>query len=552
MPTITIDGKEIEVAPGTRLIDAAEEAGIHIPRFCYHPGLSVAGNCRMCEVEIEGPPKLEPACNTVCRDGMVVHTDNERVRKTRASILELLLIHHPIDCPVCDQAGECKLQDYYMRHGAYKSRFDLEDKLAKPKMVDLGREIMLDNERCVNCTACVRFSAEISGEAELGMFQRGDNSRIGTVGARPLTSRYAGNLVEVCPVGALTNIDFRFRRRVWFLTSTDSVCDGCARGCSIRVDHDVSHAYKKSSDRVFRYRARYNPRVNDYWICDAGRYSYKRIDARDRIAHPQLRDGTTLDWSAALDRIMAALGAAARVDVILSTDRTCEEMHAALSVLGPLARTIEGRVSGAGMGESDDYLRLEDHTPNRRGALELGLPAEANANESEIEGILDRAARGETDLLLVLGVDLTSGDLDNEVVQRAMAGATLSVYSGSRPGGTGRLADLLLPRAMFAEQSGTFVNADGLIQRIRTCVEPLGEARPEWSWLDDLALRLRAEPGPPDDSGRFARIADRFPFFSGLGLETISPLGTPGRGIEMPETPVAPGLRQPSKEEALR
>ncbi len=552
MPTITIDGNQIEVAPGTRLIDAAQTIGIEIPRFCYHPGLSVAGNCRMCEIEIEGMQKLEPACNTICREGMVVHTDTERVRNTRAAILEMLLIHHPLDCPICDQAGECKLQDYYMRHGLYKSRFDLEDKLGEPKMIDLGRDIMLDNERCVNCTACVRFSAEISGEAELGMFNRGDNSRIGTVDGRPLTSRYAGNLVEVCPVGALTSIDFRFRRRVWFLSSTDSVCDGCSRGCAIRVDHDLTHGYKKGGDRVFRFRARPNPQVNDHWICDAGRGSYKRIDARDRIHQPQLRDGTVLIWPEVIERLAKALGDGAKVDVILGTDRSCEEMYAVRKVLGPHARSVECRVPGVGTGEGDDFLRTGDHTPNRRGALELGFPAALDSSTSEVEAILERAAHGETDLLLVLGVDLVAGDLDPEAVQRAMAGAGLSVYSGCRPQGTGALAGMLLPRASFAEQDGTFVNHEGLIQRIRRCFDPVGEARPEWWWLEALDRARGAAPGATTAHACFADLAGRCEFFAGLELEAIDPAGSPGRGVEAPCAPIPPGRRTPEPEEALR
>lgn len=546
MPTITIDGKTLEVANGTRLIDAAADAGIYIPHFCYHPGLSVAGNCRMCEVEVEGAPKLEPSCNTICRDGMVVFTDSERVRKTRAAVLEMLLIHHPIDCPICDQAGECKLQDYYMLHGLGKGRFPLEEKLAEPKMIALGRNIMLDNERCVNCTSCVRFSDEISGEAELGMFERGDNSRIATVDDRALVSRYAGNLVEVCPVGALTDADFRFRRRVWFLTPTNSVCDGCARGCSIQVHHEANPVYKKDqSTRIYRYRPRYNPRVNDYWMCDEGRYSYKQHDAPERLLVPRLSGGDEVSWEDALRKIVDSLGSARRVDVIFASDRTCEELQALRKVLGGLLEARQISCSSSDQGESDNYLMLADHTPNRRGAAELGLIGADQ--ENQLQNLLDAAAAGETDVLFVFGGDLTTGDLN---IQRAMAGAALSVYVGTHANRNSELADLVLPRATHVEQDGTFVNAQGLIQRLHRCVEPLGEARADWDWLSDLAGLLGKPTQATNAAGWFGDISAELPFFAGLSWAEIDPLGNPGKGLESPTAPTPPGRAQ--MQEALQ
>jgi NADH-quinone oxidoreductase subunit G len=547
MPTITIDGRTIEAAPGTRLIDAAAAEGIEIPHFCYHPGLSVAGNCRMCEVEIEGARKLEPACNTLCRDGMVVHTESEKVRRTRAAVLELLLIHHPVDCPVCDQAGECKLQDYYMRHSLRGSRFDLEDKLQENKIVPLGNHIMLDNERCVNCTACVRFSEEISGEAEIGMFQRGDNSYIATFESTPLRSHYSGNLAEICPVGALTDADFRFLHRVWFLSSTDSVCDGCARGCSIQIHHDVDRTFKRSMvQRVFRYRARHNPHVNSYWLCDTGRYSYKKLDAPSRLLQPT-DTGQEVEWSFAVQRLAAAIReSSGRIDVILVADRTCEEMQAIRQVLveGVGVRTLVSTVPGLGCGEGDGFLQVADCTPNRRGAVELGLvPAEGSSPRARVQEVLERASQGETGLLLIFGADLTASDADEALVRKAVQGAETTVYSGSHANATSELADLVLPRAEFAEQDGTFVNLNGLIQRLHICFPALGHARPEWQWLAELGGLLGMEQVPQGAADWFAAATAASDFFAGLEFNTIPPLGTPGAGIENPTAPTPPGQR---------
>ncbi|MBI2351483.1 MAG: (2Fe-2S)-binding protein, partial [Deltaproteobacteria bacterium] len=226
MPTLKINGKEITVEPGTTIMQAADTLGIHIPRFCYHKELTVAGNCRMCLVEIEKNPKLQISCNTAATDGMVVRTDTPQVREAVRGVLELILINHPIDCPVCDQAGECWLQNYYMMFGLYTSRFKLEDKVHKPKRVDLG-PIVLDAERCVLCSRCVRFCGEVTKTNEMEIFERGDHSEIRTYPGQKLDgNKYAGNLADICPVGALTSRDFRFRCRAWFLKTAESICPG--------------------------------------------------------------------------------------------------------------------------------------------------------------------------------------------------------------------------------------------------------------------------------------------------------------------------------------
>ena len=234
MPTLTIDGKPITVEAGTRVIEAARRLGIEVPFYCYHPGLTIPANCRICMVEIEKFPKPQVACYTECQDGMVVRTDTDKIKETRRHILEFLLINHPLDCPVCDQAGECWLQDYYLRYGLYDARF-YEEKVKKPKAVPIGPNVMLDAERCILCSRCVRFTDEISKTSELGIVNRGDHSEIAVSPEKELDNPYSGNVVDICPVGALTDRDFRFKCRVWYLQKADSICPGCARGCNIEI-----------------------------------------------------------------------------------------------------------------------------------------------------------------------------------------------------------------------------------------------------------------------------------------------------------------------------
>jgi NADH-quinone oxidoreductase subunit G len=277
MPKLTIDGKEITVEPGTKVIEAIKRLGIFIPHYCYHPGLSIAGNCRICMVDVEKSPKPQIACNTDCADGMVVRTDTDRAKETRRHVLEFLLINHPLDCPVCDQAGECWLQDYYMRFGLYDARF-YEQKVKKPKAVPIGPTVMLDAERCILCSRCVRFSDEITKTSELGIVNRGDHSEIAVHPDKELNNKYSGNVVDICPVGALTDRDFRFKCRVWYLKKADSICPGCARGCNTEIHYNLDRPQHGGGDRVMRLKPREYPEVNQWWMCDAGRYGYKFID----------------------------------------------------------------------------------------------------------------------------------------------------------------------------------------------------------------------------------------------------------------------------------
>ena len=329
MPKLTIDGKEIEVAAGTTIIQAAEKLGISIPRYCYHEALPVSGNCRICMVEVEKQPKLQIACYTPVADGMVVFTNSPKVLEVRKTVLEFLLVNHPLDCPVCDQAGECKLQDYYMEHGKYGSRLvDVKVKKEK-KAISIGPNIMLDQERCILCTRCVRFTDSVTKTNELGVFQRGDHSQLDVYPGRQVDNPYASNVVDICPVGALTDKDFRFKCRVWYLAKTKSVCPGCSMGCNITVEWDKSRPHQHKEARVMRLKPRVNAEVNNHWICDEGRYSYKSID-ENRILSPQLKNDI-VSWDAALETVAQAIKSVkdqSRIGVIASAQLTNEDLFA--------------------------------------------------------------------------------------------------------------------------------------------------------------------------------------------------------------------------------
>jgi len=327
MVNLTIDGKTVAAPKGTNVLEAAKLVGISVPNFCYHRDLSWEGSCRMCLVGIEGRPKLVPSCCEEVKDGMVVQFERPDAREARKSQLEFLLVNHPLDCPICDQAGECKLQDYYMEHGGYDSKMPRDLKVHKRKVVDLGERIVLDKERCVLCSRCVRFCREVSGSHALQFFTRGVTTEIGTENNQPIEGdEYIGNVVDICPVGALTSKDFRFKQRVWFLKSSPSVCTQCSTGCNIRVDH--------KDGVVYRYVPRRNADVNKSWMCDYGRDSYRR-EIEDRIPAPMVREGAALreaTWDEALDRAAEGLRAARATDTstsfgVFSCSKATNEMN---------------------------------------------------------------------------------------------------------------------------------------------------------------------------------------------------------------------------------
>jgi len=486
MATITIDGQQVSVEPGQTVIQAAEKLGIYIPRYCYHPGLSIAGSCRMCLVEIENMPKLQIACYTQAQDGMNVITQSEAVYQARQAMLEFLLINHPLDCPVCDQSGECDLQNFYMEHGRYDSRF-IENKIKRKKAFPIGPHVLLDQERCILCTRCVRFTDEISKTHELGCFNRGNRSVIDLYPGKRLENLYSGNVVDICPVGALTEREFRFKCRVWYLRSEESICNGCARGCNINIHFNSTRTYKAGGRRVQRIKPRYNPHVNEWWISDVGRFGFEFID-QNRIEFPYRREENELqnsDWESALDQAAQELQEAyeddpASIGVILSPQLSNEDLYLAKKLFIDALQlpniALENPWEKRGI--EDDFLLKADRNPNTRGAHEIGIKGSARE-------ILEKAAKGEIRFLYIFWHDFNAPE-----AREALAKVPFIVFQGVNWNSTAERASLVLPGATHAEKDGTFTNFEGRIQRFKQAFVPLEEARADTEILKQLAAKL--------------------------------------------------------------
>ncbi len=522
MPKLTIDGKEIEVAPGTNLIEAARQLGIEVPHYCYHPGLSIAGQCRLCMVDIEKTPRPTIACNTPAADGMVVSTQTDRVKETRRSIMEFHLINHPLDCPVCDQAGECWLQIYYMKYGLYDPRM-VDEKVHKPKAVPLGTHVMLDAERCILCSRCVRFCDEITGTGELGIFHRGDHSEIGLFPGRDLENKYSGNVVDICPVGALTDRDFRFQVRVWYLDTAKSVCPGCARGCNIDVHVNRRRPHHAGGKRVARLKPRFNADVNKWWLCDEGRYGYGFVDDESRLTTP-LRRGEPVTWDAAIADVAAALGRHApdAVGVIASPKMPNEDLMAVRRLAEALGtRSIGFRVPPSKPGDEDHLLIRADKNPNTRGAELIGL-------DGDVRDLLAAARSGRVKALWIFGHDLYDSAWAEGDVRSALGAVDTLIFAGANANRTSAAAHLVLPAVAWVERDGTFTNWEGRVQRFRAAVEPLGEARPEWDILNRALGTLGRATKATRAEHWFAELTGSVAAFRGM---TYQSLGDTGRMI---------------------
>jgi NADH-quinone oxidoreductase subunit G len=535
MPKLTIDGKPLEVPAGTNLIEAARQVGIEVPHYCYHPALSIAGQCRLCMVDIEKAPRPTIACNTQAADGMVVHTQTPRVLETRRSVMEWHLINHPLDCPVCDQAGECWLQIYYMQHGLYEPRM-IDDKVHKPKAVPLGQYVILDAERCILCSRCVRFCDEITGTGELGIFHRGDHSEIGLFPGTTLDNPYSGNVIDICPVGALTDRDFRFQVRVWYLDRAKSVCPGCARGCNVEVHVNARRLHQSRGRRIVRLKPRFNAEVNRWWLCDAGRYGFHAVDAPSRLTRPQVRSDGALapaSWAEALGLVAERLQAAGpeRVGVLLSPQLANEDLWLARRLFGQAlgVRHLDFRVPPATPGFQDDFLIRADKHPNTRGAEELGLAAPGEADAGHL---LAAAGAGRLAVLWVFGHDLFAGRWPATEVQAALDRVGCLVFQGPNANRTSERAHVVLPSAAWVEREGTITNFEGRVQRFWRAAEPLGEARADWEILAEAARALGHDWRPARAEHVFRELAAAVPAFAGLSYRVLADHGALVAGAE--------------------
>ncbi len=483
---ITINGKEILATPGKTILQVAEENGIDIPHYCYHPGLPVAGNCRMCLVEVEGARKLQTACSTKISDGMVVRTNTPEVRETVRQVLEFLLINHPLDCPVCDQAGECGLQDYYMEYGQYDTKF-IENKNKKTKKATpIGKYVMLDQERCILCARCVRFTRFITKTEELGIFNRGDHSEVDVYPGKELNNRYTGNLVDICPVGALTCRDFRFQCRVWYLEEFDSICPGCSRGCNIKIYYNPHRPHKAEGKRVLRFKPRPNLKINRFWMCDDGRYGYKFID-ENRIMYPLLMENgeqKEIYYGDAIKKFGEFLKESIpdRVIYLLSANSTNEELFATKKffVENYKLENIFLPDEDIFTGDKDDLLITEDKHPNTN-----GVKAVFNILYKDLiklEELNEMMEKKSISLLVV-----NRHELPEEVLSYIKENNVKLIFIGTNFNKTAKMADLVIPISVFAEKEGSFVNVDKLFQMFTSRLEPLGTSVPEWVLFNNLS-----------------------------------------------------------------
>ncbi len=528
MPRVTVNGKEIEVEHGTSVIEAADMLGIHIPRFCYHPDLTVDGNCRMCLVEVEGVDKLLPSCALPVTYNMVVRTDTERVRKAVKGVLEFLLVHHPIDCPICDQSGECYLQDYYVDHALYKSRFPLKRKIHKVKAKDIGGDIMLDAERCVLCTRCIRFLREVAGTDEMNIFARGAHSSIGIYPGKQLDNMYTCNLADICPVGALTSKDFRFQCRVWYLKETKTICTGCATGCNLLAHHHEG--------KVYRLKPRYNKEVNGAWMCDIGRFSYKKAN-RGRITTPLLRSGDgkelkAVNWETALFSVKERVNEVKRetgpssIALLPSPKSSNEELYLwqklAFEVIGTphLDFSRETPLDGY----SDDILVRKDRNPNSTGALKIGItPGDGG---QDFPGILSGARSGSIRLIIISGPHL--GSMSESETEGILENIPIVINISSNVGALSKNSTILLPSASFIEREGTYTNYNGRVQRFFRGIESPCEVMEEVKILSAVASALGAGWDYSGAESVFREMAGKIPFYRDLNYETLGEEGIPG------------------------
>ena len=543
--TVRVDGVAVEVPKTlpdpitgkptpTPMIQACFAAGVMVPHYCYHPKLPIAGNCRMCLVEFgtpalgpdrkpllnaDGTPKIAKsprpaiACATPISPGMEIYTKTPAVKQMREGVLEFLLINHPLDCPICDQAGECKLQEYSVDYGQSQSRF-AETKVHKPKRVELGPRIVLDDERCILCTRCIRFTRDIAGDDALGIVNRGSYNTLSAYPGRQFDNNYTLNTVDLCPVGALTSKDFRFQMRVWFLKETKSVCTSCSTGCNIVVG--------SREDRILRYEPRENDAVNGAWMCDSGRLNYRWIGRPDRLRAPGgTAAGAAPTWEAVLTDLAVKLARvpAGTAAVIGSARQTNEELY----LLATLARHLGAITDSVPRpGTADKLLVSADRNPNSVGARLAGIAAEPMG--SNLPRIAEGIKAGRIKTLIVFGEDVTRHGIDVGLLGRL----DLLVASEILPNATTALAHYLLPGCAHAEKRGTFTNGKGRVQKFAQAVQPPGLARPEWETLRDLLTRVTGKAPRTTVEGCFNQMAGEIAAYQGL---TWGALGDTGASV---------------------
>jgi NADH-quinone oxidoreductase subunit G len=533
MVNVQINGKWLKFPKGTRMIEACRQAGELVPHYCYHPKLSSPGNCRMCLVEMGMPPRPAPgqepskdengmpviswmprpviACANTVSEGLGIRTEGKLSEECRRGVMELLLINHPLDCPICDQAGECRLQEFSVEHGNGESRFR-EEKVKKPKNVDIGPRIRLDDERCIMCSRCVRFTAEIADDPVLGFTERGSHTTLSVHPGRRLENNYSLNTVDICPVGALTSNDFRFQQRVWFLKEVKSICTKCGRGCNTEIG--------ARENEVFRQTPRENNEVNSTWMCDQGRLDFHFVNSDYRLTQPLVKVNgkhEVATWKKAISTAAEALKSvpASEIAVIASARMTNEELYLTACLIRALGISKYDIVPRTGGG--DGYLRADDLNPNTNGVRAIWKTDPGKA----LPGILDDIRQGRVRTVLALGENLLKLGLEKSHLQKVEFVVSSHVLANA----TAEVSHVVLPAATYAEKRGSMINVTGRLQRLGQAINSPGDARDDWEILRDLILATTGTNGIHAVDDVFRQMAGEIEIFQGHTLRGIGELG---------------------------
>lgn len=517
MVNVQIDGIWHQFPKGTRMIEACRQATVEVPHYCYHPKLSSPGNCRMCLVQMGMPPRLAPgqeptydedgyqsvgwmprpviACANTVTENMGIRTTGELVEKCRKGVMEFLLINHPLDCPICDQAGECRLQEHSVGHGRGVSRF-IDMKVKKPKNVDIGPRIRLDDERCIMCSRCIRFMDEVASDPVLGFTQRGTHTTLTVHPGRLLDSNYSLNTADICPVGALTSNDFRFQMRVWFLKETPSIDVNCGTGTNITI--------WTRGNTIHRITPRQNDEVNSCWMPDSHRLNFHYVDGDKRLTEPLIHDGARhqpAPWQEALSTAVSRLSefSADQIAIIGSGRMTNEELFLLKALSSSFGTELLSLVPR--MDQADELLVAADRNPNTTGAK---LVLDSKNPYANLESILEKIRSGDIKALVSVGEDLMT---DAGISEEDLGKLGFSLHAHSLANPTASVAQIVLPTATFAEKRGSMINLSGRLQRLNKAVELPGQARDDWEVLRDLiALRDEVSLSDPEFPHELANV----------------------------------------------
>jgi len=545
--TLTIDGRQVTVEKGKTVLQAAIENGISVPYYCYHPGIGVDGSCRVCIVKIEKMPKLQTSCSTFCADGMVVSTRSQDVVEARAGVFEFLLVNHPLDCPVCDKGGECPLQDFSYAFGRDQSRMDFPrrefDGNGVKADVDFGPTLMLNRNRCILCTRCVRFMREIDGDAQINIIDRGNGSEIATFQEEGVHSLISGNLMDVCPVGAITTRDYRFKSRPWDNPKAcDTICTQCAKGCNITAWIKAKPEWAKGS-QLIRFTPRLNPDVNNYWMCDIGRFEYHWIEGDDRLRRPLVAQ-KPVPWHDALTALRDRLAAVGKanpdgVRFLLSAHASHEELflfkrlsEELISEHGPKAISVSWRYREKPQPEASKFKVPAVDAPNVNGARTFGLVPGAvgsDVHQADVSALRQAVEAGRVTALYVFdpGPEGSLGDTSWIVDARSRGTLPLLIVQGVLVTNLTRVADFVLPGASYVEKEASYTNEQGRLQGTSRAIAAPGDAQEDWQILVTVGAALGVTFDYSSAAAVRADIAVRFPGVRALdGIQTMT-LGRP-------------------------